>query len=138
MGESEALCQRIGIMVGGRIRCLGTSRHLKTRFGKGFQLEARVKATTHEENDKMMATLTGLTNGQGTLINENAMLWVILNAAQTPELESEITPTGRGASIYHAIANQGEVPARDLAAWICVDKDCSMVIEFMEKNSPAP
>ncbi|CAN0324899.1 unnamed protein product, partial [Hapterophycus canaliculatus] len=47
MEECEALCQRIGIMVGGRLRCLGTSQHLKTRFGKGFQLEARVKAIQH-------------------------------------------------------------------------------------------
>lgn len=48
MEECEALCQRIGIMVGGRVRCLGTSQHLKTRFGKGFQLEARVKAIPQE------------------------------------------------------------------------------------------
>ena len=48
MEECEALCQRIGIMVGGRLRCLGTSQHLKTRFGKGFQLEARVKAIVSE------------------------------------------------------------------------------------------
>ncbi|CAN0211427.1 unnamed protein product, partial [Ascophyllum nodosum] len=33
MEECEALCQRIGIMVGGRLRCLGSSQHLKTRFG---------------------------------------------------------------------------------------------------------
>ena len=44
MEECEALCQRIGIMVGGRLRCLGSSQHLKTRFGKGFQFEARVAA----------------------------------------------------------------------------------------------
>lgn len=48
MEECEALCQRIGIMVGGRLKCLGSSQHLKTRFGKGFQLEARVKAIPHE------------------------------------------------------------------------------------------
>lgn len=48
MEESEALCQRIGIMVGGRLKCLGSSQHLKTRFGKGFQLEARVKAIPNE------------------------------------------------------------------------------------------
>ena len=48
MEECEALCQRIGIMVGGRLRCLGSSQHLKTRFGKGFQLEARVTAVTKD------------------------------------------------------------------------------------------
>lgn len=48
MEECEALCQRIGIMVGGRVRCLGSSQHLKTRFGKGFQLEARVAAVSND------------------------------------------------------------------------------------------
>jgi len=33
MEEAEALCDRIAIMVGGRIRCLGTSTHIKNKFG---------------------------------------------------------------------------------------------------------
>ena len=39
MEECEALCGRVGIMVGGRLRCLGSVQHLKTRFGSGFQSE---------------------------------------------------------------------------------------------------
>lgn len=39
MEEAEALCTRIGIMVNGQLRCLGTSQHLKNRFGQGFELE---------------------------------------------------------------------------------------------------
>ncbi|CAM9216451.1 unnamed protein product [Ectocarpus fasciculatus] len=134
MEECEALCQRIGIMVGGRLRCLGTSQHLKTRFGKGFQLEARVKAIAHEETDAMMATLAPATNGQGTLGNDGGVLRAALAAAGAPDLEAEVSPTGRGASIYHAIANQGGVPVRDLAAWICVEKKCSRVIAFMQQH----
>ena len=41
MEEAEALAHRIGIMVGGRLRCLGTNQHLKERFGKGYSLEVR-------------------------------------------------------------------------------------------------
>lgn len=80
-----------------------------------------------QETDAMMATLAGPTNGQGTLGNDSEGLRAALSAAQAPELESEISPTGRGASIYHAIANHGGMPVRDLAAWICVEKKCSRV-----------
>lgn len=64
MEECEALCQRIGIMVGGRMRCLGSAQHLKTRFGSGLQLEARVAATTQQvqakvSNDVDAAVRTG-------------------------------------------------------------------------------
>ena len=35
MEECEALCTRVGIMVAGRLRCLGTVQQLKNRFGTG-------------------------------------------------------------------------------------------------------
>lgn len=33
--EADALCNRIGIIVKGSIRCLGSPQHLKSRFGGG-------------------------------------------------------------------------------------------------------
>eukprot|EP00644_Phytophthora_capsici_P017585 jgi/Phyca11/120597/e_gw1.42.53.1 len=39
MEECEALCSRVGIMVGGRLRCLGSVQHLKSRFGDGLVLD---------------------------------------------------------------------------------------------------
>ena len=39
MEECEALCTRIGIMVGGVLRCLGSSQRLRSKYGHGFQIE---------------------------------------------------------------------------------------------------
>ncbi|CAN7995326.1 unnamed protein product [Ixodes hexagonus] len=36
MEECEALCQRISIMVNGSFRCMGSTQHLKSKFGQGF------------------------------------------------------------------------------------------------------
>jgi hypothetical protein len=36
MEEADALCDRIGIMAGGQLRCLGSQLHLKSKFGDGF------------------------------------------------------------------------------------------------------
>ncbi|GFY96206.1 ATP-binding cassette A1 [Actinidia rufa] len=41
MNEAQALCTRIGIMVGGRLRCIGSPQHLKTRFGNHIELEIK-------------------------------------------------------------------------------------------------
>eukprot|EP00466_Bigelowiella_natans_P003580 jgi/Bigna1/73288/fgenesh1_pg.23_\ len=41
MEECEALCSRIGIMVGGRLRCIGSSSHLRARYGSGYQLDLK-------------------------------------------------------------------------------------------------
>ena len=37
MDECEAICTRIGIMVNGVLRCLGTAQNLKDRFGSSYQ-----------------------------------------------------------------------------------------------------
>ncbi|GAB5359398.1 hypothetical protein AAMO2058_000540400 [Amorphochlora amoebiformis] len=42
MEECEALCSRLGIMVGGRFRCIGSSQRLKTRYGSGYQIDVKV------------------------------------------------------------------------------------------------
>ena len=42
MEECEALCTRLCIMVKGRMRCLGSSQHLKSKFGKGFTIEIKM------------------------------------------------------------------------------------------------
>jgi len=39
MEECESISHRIGIMVNGQLSCLGTSQHLKSKFGKGYQLD---------------------------------------------------------------------------------------------------
>ena len=39
MEECEALCARVAIMVNGRLACLGSLEHLKSKYGKGFSVE---------------------------------------------------------------------------------------------------
>ncbi|KAI3386104.1 hypothetical protein SNEBB_011309 [Seison nebaliae] len=38
MDECEQLATRLGILVNGRLKCLGTAKHLRKKFGKGFTL----------------------------------------------------------------------------------------------------
>jgi ABC-type multidrug transport system ATPase subunit len=56
MEECEALCQRIGVLVKGELRALGTSQHLKTRFGQGFQVQLNVSKGAEE---RAMALIRG-------------------------------------------------------------------------------
>lgn len=43
MAECDALCSRLAIMVNGQFMCLGTTQHLKNRFGGGYTLQIKVK-----------------------------------------------------------------------------------------------
>ncbi|XP_067672614.1 phospholipid-transporting ATPase ABCA3-like [Haliotis asinina] len=42
MEECEALCTRIAIMVNGQFKCLGSTQHLKNKFGEGYTLMVKV------------------------------------------------------------------------------------------------
>mmetsp|Transcript_28196 Transcript_28196/g.58760 ORF Transcript_28196/g.58760 Transcript_28196/m.58760 type:complete len:1961 (+) Transcript_28196:86-5968(+) len=51
MEECEALCPRIGIMAGGKLRCLGSAQRLKTRFGQGYQIEMKIRHAANGDGD---------------------------------------------------------------------------------------
>ncbi|XP_031487931.1 ABC transporter A family member 1 isoform X2 [Nymphaea colorata] len=60
MSEAQALCTRIGIMVGGRLQCIGSPQHLKTRFGNHLELEVRPTDVTRCELDNLCSKIQGL------------------------------------------------------------------------------
>lgn len=76
----------------------------------------------------MLATIAPATGGQALLPNE--LCGPALDAAQCAQFAPEITAEGRGSTVYHALANVGTVPARDFAAWLCLEKKCSRVSDM--------
>ncbi|CAH8350693.1 unnamed protein product [Eruca vesicaria subsp. sativa] len=50
MEEADILSDRIGIMAKGRLRCIGTSIRLKSRFGTGFIANISFAESNNEEN----------------------------------------------------------------------------------------
>ncbi|XP_076036935.1 ABC transporter A family member 11-like [Oratosquilla oratoria] len=50
MEEADALCSRVGIMVKGSLRCIGSCQHLKNKYGGGYKLEIKVKGVSTETN----------------------------------------------------------------------------------------
>jgi len=63
MEECEALCTRIGIMRCGRMRCLGSQQHLKSRFGTEYKLEVRCAEQTAEGGDDTETAVRSLLPG---------------------------------------------------------------------------
>ena len=44
MEEAEALSTKMGIMVrGGIFRCIGSSQHIKNKFGTGYEVEVKIR-----------------------------------------------------------------------------------------------
>ncbi|KAM8773979.1 ABC-type organic anion transporter ABCA8-like [Rhynchonycteris naso] len=49
MAEAEAVCDRVAIMVSGKLRCIGSIQQLKSKFGKDYLLEMKVKTPRQVE-----------------------------------------------------------------------------------------
>ena len=39
MEEAEALATKLGIMVTGKIKCFGSTNHIREKFGQGYEIE---------------------------------------------------------------------------------------------------
>jgi ATP-binding cassette subfamily A (ABC1) protein 3 len=52
MEECEALCTNLSIMVLGQFKCLGSSQHIKSKFGSGYTLLVRVESEQYVEQTK--------------------------------------------------------------------------------------
>lgn len=62
MEEAETLCRRMGIMVAGQFKCLGTSQYIKDKYGFGFEIDLRIMNISDRE---LLEKLNTLKIGQG-------------------------------------------------------------------------
>ena len=51
MEECEALCSRVAILTKGFLRCIGTTQHLKAKFGQGYSLQIKLKPSFSSHED---------------------------------------------------------------------------------------
>ena len=58
MEEAEALSTKLGIMVrGGVFRCMGSSQHIKNKFGVGYEVEIKVRKAQYHELEQLAQQL---------------------------------------------------------------------------------
>ncbi|MGH0173668.1 UNVERIFIED_CONTAM: hypothetical protein FKN15_075354 [Acipenser sinensis] len=53
MEECEALCTRLAIMVNGQFKCLGSPQHLKSKFGSGYTLLAKMRVVEEQDLQRL-------------------------------------------------------------------------------------
>jgi ATP-binding cassette, subfamily A (ABC1), member 3 len=73
MEEAEALCRRIGIMVDGKLCCLGSAQHLKSKFGGGYLLEVKAREVRNTDAD-YLAILHHLTYTDAKLVDSGTKI----------------------------------------------------------------
>jgi len=82
MEEADALCTRVGIMVKGELRCLGSTQHLKNKFGAGYMLEIKWKTIVPSDWDSLDAKVSEIFPGAENLESfSDRRSWSILQSS---------------------------------------------------------
>ena len=85
MEECEALCGRIGVMVEGRLRCVGSLQALKSRYGQGYKLDLRLQPEQAEAAvERVLAALRRQFDGVEVAEVEPPNLSLTVPQAGTP------------------------------------------------------
>lgn len=143
MEEVEALCSRVGIMVGGRMRCLGSIQHLKNKFGRGWMLEVRQLATTDEIVEEMQAkarsagvvTSVATEGGGSDECVVNSRFAALFHAIGRSGWGEEIHPKRSGWMVYDAVTARpgNDVPLPLLASWMAEQARAQDLVDFVTK-----
>jgi ABC-type multidrug transport system ATPase subunit len=132
MEECEALCDRVGIMVGGRLRCLGTAQHLKSRFGQGYQLELKLAAPTPDPSAVagLEPLLTAQTVGAACMSLGDPSICALITSAHPAgcEIHRRLQPAGGSA---------GTIPALDFVAWFRGEQRAQATTAWVQSNFPS-
>jgi ATP-binding cassette subfamily A (ABC1) protein 3 len=118
MEEAEALCSRVGIMVGGRLRCLGSVQHLKSRFGDGLMFDVKLNTPNAEELEYLMQEVFGGLEGLVTA-HDLADKCHAFGNSQLAERVVASHPTGY--SLAASLERDGFIRAEAFCSW-CVEE----------------
>ena len=119
MEECEALCQKVGIMVGGKLRCMGSIQHIKDTHGAGYVLQAGMRSVTAEEvqatQERMQGTLTNL-GVQQSILPDHVL--ALCKALGNGDMAREFSPTGSAWALHAAMSRPGSnVTPAEFAQW---------------------
>jgi len=144
MEECEALCTRTGIMVGGRLRCLGSNQHLKSRFGNGLQMEVKLTIPGEEVVGqlaqqcskifpKSMNSVVALLGETVTNANVNAVFAELGDETRLGWINAE---NDAGWTIYHGLSQNSGVSLKTLCEWWLAEDSAIRWNHFIMKCFP--
>jgi len=116
MEEAEALATKMGIMVNGNLKCLGTSQHIKSKYGGGYEIEVKLELPS---KDQIAQTLKSAKLESTSQIDQKGVE-NLLEKFQIKHLLEELSEDGSGSAIYSEL-KRGSVSVNVLIEWILIE-----------------
>ena len=127
MEEAEALCTRIGVIVNGGLKCLGSSQHLKERFGSGYEVQIKTTSATDADLNALLLRATTAASMTMTMTDCQRACQALGNATRF----TQIAVNKPGAAIYETIAAEGAVAATQFIRWWIAEDQAEAIHSFL-------
>ena len=120
MEEAETLCQRMGIMVNGEFKCLGSCNYIKEKYGYGYELNVTIKGLNEEIlkeylNEKYENYYKNNINLEINKSNYNN----VLNEINKNNFEYLLNEKSFGKKLYEKIINEkNKISLFKLIGWV--------------------
>ena len=137
MEECEALCTRIGIMVGGVMRCLGSAQRLRSRYGEGYQIEIGIALPDAELiKETISRILASIMKAEVDSEGEDVQLKLqdifnAFNALGRSHWSTRISNTESGADLKSSLDLYSYISAKHLATWWITEESADGISSFM-------
>lgn len=129
MEEAEALATKMGIMVNGELKCMGSIQHIKNKFGKGYEVELKVNLPTKEETIEYLKSFDVDSNQRMTLEECQGFL----NDNGNGDLVKELSSEGSGSSLYFQFT-KGSVSVQMIAEYVLIERKGWNVVGFFKSE----
>ena len=136
MEEAETLCQRIGILVNGQFKCLGTSNYIKEKYGYGYELNVTIKGFNKNilkslcEKDNLINEV--IKNENNLEINKNNIN-EILKKFGKENFSYEIKENRFGFKLLKEIEIWEKISINKLISWIFYLNNILKLIKIIRK-----
>lgn len=122
MEEAEALSTKMGIMVrGGIFRCLGSSQHIKNKFGTGYEIEIKVGKPSYEQLEALSQEV-GIIVADGDLASAKVDLRTAIDILEKNGLDGlilqQICEGGLGNDLVLEAMDDGQARVRNVMEYV--------------------
>ena len=131
MEEAEALSTRLGIMVNGNFKCIGTPQHIKSKYGKGFEIEVKLKILRKEEVGEIKKQ-SGLASTDN--VKEEELGAVCEKLKMGKNIAGEIKADGKGSYLWKDLKERKKLALSSLIEFHETEKRVRGIQEALQRK----
>ena len=114
MEEAESLCKKIGILVNGQFKCLGTSDEIKDQYGYGFEINLQIK---DPNIDALLAKFKLNNDDKNVIIDKNSFDESI-NKYNLAKYKNYFQKNHLGGKLIDELNEKGRIKLSKIIIWI--------------------